>query len=128
MKFIPIMIVIGLSVLTQNVNAYGSSSSKKACKKPDFSQFNPPHLAKVLPQSEFSLQVSGKTSPESIKVTVKKEPVDIEINQQSSKFIVTGKLPASLKNTHARINVTAKGTNRCKGSSGWLVNILDEPK
>lgn len=126
MKIIPILLVIGLSALSLNVNAYGTSSSKKACKKPRFSEFNPPHLAKVTPQSEFSLLVSGKVIPESIKLSVKKEPVDIEINQQGSKLLITGKLPASLENTHARINVTAKGTNQCKGSDGWLVNISKE--
>ena len=123
MKIMPILLVIGLSVLSLNVNAYGTSSSKKACKKPRFSEFNPPHLTKVTPQSEFSLLVSGKVIPESIKLSVKKEPVDIEISQQGSKLLVTGKLPASLENTHARINVTAKGTNQCEGSDGWLVNI-----
>ena len=126
MKMIPILIAIGLTVLSQNISAYGSSSSKTTCKKPRISEFNPPHLAKVSPQSEFSLLVSGKVIPESIFVTVKNEPVDIEISRKISKFLVTGTLPASLKNTHARINITAKGTNQCKGSAGWLVNIMKE--
>jgi hypothetical protein len=126
MKMIPIFLVIGLSVLSQNISAYGSSSSKTTCKKPQFSEFNPPHLAKVSPQSEFSLLVSGKVIPESIKVTVKKEPVDIKISRQASNFLVTGSLPPSIQNTHARINVIAKGTNQCKGSGGWLVNILKD--
>lgn len=126
MKMIPILLVIGLSVLSQNISAYGSSSSTTTCKKPRFSEFNPPHLAKVSSQSEFSLLVSGKVIPESIFVTVKKQPVDIEINRQGSKLLVTGSLPASLKNTHARINVMAKGTNQCTGSGGWLVNILKD--
>jgi hypothetical protein len=126
MKIIPILLAIGLSVLSQNISAYGSSSSTTTCKKPRFSEFNPPHLAKVSPQSEFSLLVSGEVIPESIELTVKKEAVDFEISQQANKFIVTGKLPASLQNTHARINVIAKGTNQCKGSGGWLVNILKD--
>ncbi len=126
MKIIPILLVIGLSVLSQNISAYGSSSSTTTCKKPRFSEFNPPHLAKVSPQSEFSLLVSGKVIPESIKVTVKKEPVDIKVSRQASELLVTGTLPASLENTHARINITAKGTNQCKGSGGWLVNIMKE--
>lgn len=126
MKIRPIFLVIGLSVLSQNISAYGSSSSKTTCKKPKFSEFNPPHLAKVSPQSEFSLLVSGKVIPESIEVTVKKESVDIELSRQGGKFSVVGKLPASLQNTHARINVIAKGANQCKGSGGWLVNIMKE--
>jgi hypothetical protein len=126
MKIMPILLVIGLSALSLNANAYGSSSSNKACKKPRFSGFSPPHLAKVKPQSEFSLLVSGKVISKSIKLSVKKEPIDIEISQQGSKYLVTGKLPASLENTHARISVTAKGTNQCKGSDGWLVNILKQ--
>lgn len=72
-KTLFVVIAIGLMVSVSSAYAYGSGGgSKITCKKPGFSGFNPPHLAKVSPQSEFSLLVTGKVQPESIHVTVKK--------------------------------------------------------
>ena len=120
-KFISIVI---LTVFSTNLWAYGSSSSsKKACQKPKFTEFTPPHLELVAAQSEFSFQTSMLTNPDSIKVSVKKQPVEVTINQVNNAYSVSGKLPASLKGTFARIKIDAKGTNNCKASDGWLLNI-----
>ena len=120
-KFISIVI---LTVFSTNLLAYGSSSSsKKACKQPKFTQFTPPNLEPVAAQSEFSFQTSTLTNPDSIKVSVKKHPVDVTINKVNNAYSVSGKLPASLKGTFARVQIDAKGTNNCKGSDGWLLKI-----
>ena len=123
-KILFVVIAIGLMIPGSGAYAYGSGgSSKTTCKKPGFSGFNPPHLAKVSPQSEFSLLVTGKVQPESIDVTVKKQAVDVDVKKQGSKILVTGKLPDSIQNTYARINVSAKTNQNCKGSDGWLVQV-----
>jgi len=118
-----LLVIFLLSVFSVNVLAYGSSSSKKACKKPKFTQFSPPHLTVVAPQSEFSFRTSALTNPASIEVSVKKQLVEVSIEKMNNGYSVTGKLPASLQGTYARIDIKAKGTNDCKGKDGWLLNI-----
>lgn len=126
MNTIKLMTVFILAVFSSNLLAYGSSSSsKKACNKPKFSQFTPPHMAAVAAQSEFSFQTSTSTNPDSIEVSVKKQPVEITINKVNNGYSVSGKLPASLQGTFARVEIDAKGTNGCKGSDGWLLKIED---
>ncbi len=123
MNIIKLITVFILAVFSSNLLAYGSSSSKKACKKPKFTQFAPAHLAVVSAQSEFSFQASMLTNPDSIQVTVKKQPVEVSINKINNAYSVSGKLPASLQGTFARVEINAQGTNNCKGQGGWLLNI-----
>lgn len=113
-----------LTVFSTSLWAYGSSSSsKKACKKPDLSQFTPAHLAIVAPQSEFSFKASVLTNPDSIQVNVKKQAVQVTVKQEGNAYLITGTLPAELQDTYARVNISATGTNGCKGSDGWLLKI-----
>ncbi len=124
MNITKLIIVMIFAFFSSHVLAYGSSSSsKKACKKPSFTQFTPAHLTAVLPQSEFSFIASALTNPETIVVTVKKQAVDIVINKTNTGYAVTGTLPASLQDTHARVDIKATGTNNCKGNDGWLLKI-----
>ncbi|WP_428354577.1 hypothetical protein [Methyloprofundus sp.] len=124
MNIIKMMTVLLLTVFSSNVLAYGSSSSsKKACKKPKFTEFTPPHLEVVAAQSKFSFKTSMFTNPDSIKVSVKKQPVEVSVDKVNNAYQVSGTLPASLKGTYARVEINAKGTNNCKGSDGWLLNI-----
>ena len=123
MNTINLVIIFTLTVFSSNLLAYGSSSSKKACKKPEMSQFTPAHLAVVAPQSEFSFKASALTNPDSIQVDVKKQAVEVIIKKQGNAYLITGTLPATLQNTYARININASGTNGCKGSYGWLLKI-----
>jgi len=125
MNIFKLMIVFILAVYSTNLLAYGSSSSKKACAKPKFTQFTPVHLSVVSAQSEFSFLASSLTSPASIKVSVKKQPVEVKINKMNNGYSVTGKLPATLQNTYARIDIKATGTNKCKANDGWLLKIED---
>lgn len=124
MKIFKILMVFVLALFSVNALAYGSSSSsKKACKKPKFTQFTPPHLEVVAAESEFSFQTSMLTNLDSIEVSVKKQPVKVSVNKIGNAYAVTGKLPASLHGTFARVEIKAKGTNNCKGKDGWLLNI-----
>lgn len=123
MKIVKLLMILTLSIMTTYVMAYGSSSSKKACKKPTFKNFTPAHLATVEPNTEFSFLASGLTNPDTINVTIKKQTVDVEIKKINNAFLVTGTLPESLHNTYARVVINATGTNKCKGNDGWLLNI-----
>ncbi|MCK5664140.1 MAG: hypothetical protein KAI17_11675 [Thiotrichaceae bacterium] len=123
MKINKLIMIFLLSIFSVNALAYGSSSSKKVCKKPKFTQFSPPHLAAVAPESEFSFLTSALTNPTSIEVRVKKQLVEVSIEKMNNGYSVTGKLPSSLQDTYARIDIKAKGTNNCKANDGWLLNI-----
>jgi len=121
MKLITALIFV---VFSTNSFAYGSSSSsKKACQKPTFSQFTPSNLSVVTAQSEFSFLASSSTNSKSIEVSVKKQVIETHINKISGGFAVTGKLPASIQGNYARVSIKAKGTNNCPTSDGWLLKI-----
>jgi len=123
MKIFNVLITFVLVLFSTNVLAYGSSSSKKACAKPRLSQFSPAHLSAVTPQSEFSFLAASSTNPDSIKVDAKGQAVELTINKVNNSYSVTGKLPASLQNGYARINIEVTGTNKCKAKDGWLLKI-----
>lgn len=102
----------------------GSSSTN--CIKAHFSKFQPEHLATVAPESEFSFMAMGVQKPEQIEVTVKSQPVQLNIENKESFMIVKGKLPVDLKNTAARINIKATTkVEKCNGEGGWLVTITE---
>lgn len=115
---------LGLFMLmTPVVWGYGSSSSSKTCEKPGFSQFSPPAKAHLAPAAEFSFIASPNTKPETVKVTAKNIPVTIAVKPVAQGYRISGRLPANLHGTFARISIAAEGANRCKGSGGWLVNV-----
>ena len=121
---IKLMTFFIFAVCSANAFAYGSSSSKTACKKPKLSQFTPAHLSLVKPQTEFSFVASVSTDPKSITVHIKKQNIELSINDAGNGYIVTGKLPA-LQSDYARINIKSKGVNRCPTSDGWLLKIAE---
>jgi len=130
MKTLKFLMIFIFTAYSANVLAgYGSSSSgnsKKACKPPKLIQYTPVHLSVVPSNSDFSIEVSSLTNPKSIEVTIKKLPVEVAITESKKGYLITGKLPESIKDTFARVEVRATGTNRCKLSEGWLLNIKDE--
>ncbi len=123
MKIFKLLMLLTLMIMATNAMAYGSNSSKKACKKPTFKDFTPAHLATVEPNTAFSFLASGSTNPDNINVSIKKQAVNVEIKQTNNGYLVTGTLPESLQNTYARVVINAAGTNKCKGSDGWLLNV-----
>tara|TARA_R110002073_G_scaffold178597_2_gene337040 strand:- start:387 stop:785 length:399 start_codon:yes stop_codon:yes gene_type:complete len=110
-----------------NVWAYGDSGSDSshtnACSNVRFSAFTPSNKTKVAPESPFSFLASGGTYPKSITVTIKGQSVPITVTPKNDGFQVTGMLPATLKGSFARINITAKGSNKCERSDGWLLKV-----
>ncbi len=96
------------------------------CLKPHVTKFLPAHLATVSPGSEFSFVAFNIHKPENISVTVKKIPVDINSEFKDPYYIVKGRLPASLKNTAARIDIKVSGkASHCETQNGWLVKISE---
>lgn len=125
MKLYKSLWILTLIMGTSNAWAYGSSSSsKKACDKPKFSEFSPSNNSEVATKSAFSFLASANTNPESIKVTVKNQPVAVTVTPKNQGFLVSGTLPNTLTGNFARISIAADGPNQCKGGGGWLVKII----
>jgi hypothetical protein len=123
MKALQILWLISTLFTAHIAWGYGSSSSSKTCEKPGFSQFSPQDKAHLAPAAEFSFIASPNTKPETIKVTAKNIPVTIAVKPVAQGYQVSGRLPANLHGTFARISIAAEGANQCKGSGGWLVNV-----
>ena len=116
-----------LMAISLNSWAYGSSSSSNSCVKPKFSDFTPAENSAVATGSSFSFTTSENTNPNTIKVTIKDQPITLKIDtEHNGSFKVSGKLPTLLKSgDYARISIVARGQNDCAGDSGWFVKISE---
>ena len=102
----------------------GSGGSAGTCMKPRLSSFTPGHLAKVAPESKFSFKVMNIDNPDQISIKVKEITVEFDSEFKDPFYLVTAKLPASLRNTAARINIRVDAKySHCEGEDGWLVLI-----
>jgi hypothetical protein len=65
--------------------------------------------------------------PEQVAVTVKNIPVEVTAEFKDPYYLFTGKMPASLVNTAARINVKVSAKSpHCETENGWLLKITDK--
>lgn len=118
-------------IFSSNVFAFyggGTVGGMSSCESPELTEFKPPHLSVVTPQSEFSFRASKTVSPRSIVVSAKKKAVEMTVDKTDDGYIVSGKLPQSLNNTYARIEIGAATVAGCKGNNGWLLNIRETEK
>jgi hypothetical protein len=103
----------------------GSSSGTGVCK-PQLSKFLPAHLTTVIPGAEFSFIAFNLQKADQIYITVKNIPVEFEAEFKDPYFLIKSKLPSSLHDTYARINIKVKAkSSECEIESGWLLNIVD---
>ena len=130
------MLTLAISVFAMNSYAIdhsmhtgasgGGGGSSANCEKIRFEKFQPENLATVAPESEFAFTAFNVQKPEQIEVTVKSIPVQINAEAKGNLYRVTGKLPAELKNTPARIQIKATTKfEKCNGENGWLVTISE---
>ncbi len=104
--------------------AMGGGGSGAACIKPKLAKFFPEHLATAAPESDISFVVLNINHPDQIEVTVKGIPVTTDAEFKDPFYLVKAKLPASLRNTVARINVKINAKSaHCEAEGGWLVKI-----
>ena len=107
--------------------AGGGGSTASTCGKPQLGKFLPPHLATIRPAGEFTFLVFNIDKPEQVAVTVKNMPVEIAAEFKDPYYLFTGKIPASLVNTAARINIKVSAKSpHCEAEDGWLLKITDK--
>ena len=105
----------------------GGAGAAGACGKPHLGKFLPEHLATVVPGSEFSFLAFNIDKPEQISVTVKNIPVEVTAEFKDPFYLIKGKLPASLVDTAARINVKVSAKSpHCEAENGWLLKIAGQ--
>lgn len=102
----------------------GGSGGGGACMKPRLADFQPAHLATVVPGAEFSFRVSNIDQPEQIAVTIKDIAVEITAEYKEPYYVIRGKIPPSLHDTAARINIKVRAKSpHCEAENGWLIII-----
>ena len=121
------LILVSFSIIFSNlVSAYtGGGTPRPPCKPATFKRFKPPASSVVEPKSGFSFIASPNTSPSTIKVSVKRIKVKVDVEKQiDGQFRVNGTLPDSLSETWAKIKIVGEANN-CKGSASWLIRIAE---
>ncbi|WP_446808750.1 hypothetical protein ACH50O_15945 [Methylomonas sp. 2BW1-5-20] len=97
-----------------------------SCLNAKITRYHPEHLATVKPGAEFSFAVSGSNGPGHIHVNIKQEPIEVQIEDKDTFYLVKGKLPEGLKNTFVRISVKAKAkVSKCDADGGWLLKVSE---
>lgn len=124
-------LILGLSLFLNNVFAYGSGSSSKACEKPSFSKFQPTPDATVPTFSDFSFTASSNTSAPSLEVTISSgsfkqafKAKDLTITElPNGGLAVKGQLQTPLTEGFARLNIAAKSKRGCDKADGYLIKL-----
>jgi hypothetical protein len=97
-----------------------------SCVRPLLSKMKPTHLSTVAPGSEFSFVVSNIDDPDQVSVQVKKQDVAITTEFKDPFYVVKGKIPDSLRNTAARVDVKIDSkVSSCRAAEGWLLKISE---
>ena len=101
--------------------AYSPEEQEKLCKKPRFTDFN---LSEYIAPSNIETPPDW-ADPSTIKLTVKKQPLEFTVQSTSTFHKITAKLPASLNGNFARIDVSAKAVSGCSDKTGWLIKVAN---
>jgi hypothetical protein len=131
LHILPVLLTIFV-VDTQATSHHGGHGGKPAmggasCVRPTISKMQPAHLATVPPGSAFSFVVSNIDDPGQVSVEVKKQPVEIVTEFKDPFYVVKGKIPASLSNTAARVDVKIDSKiPSCRAAEGWLLKISEK--
>jgi len=122
-----IFVFLFVVVFSTSALAYGGGggSSRKSCKQPKVSHRIPAASSSVASGSAFSFSLPLDARKNSIKVSIKDEKVDIDIEQKKFKYVVTGRLPESIKDGFVKINVKATSKSKCPMKDGWLLKIAE---
>lgn len=113
--------------------AYSVGEVEDICKKPkiyDFSLpvYQEPEKTEVAPKSDFSFSLSAWTNPDTIKLTIKDEPLEFTRESNSTLHKIRAKIPAKFTGQFARINITATAILGCYTKEGFLIKVASDEK
>jgi hypothetical protein len=119
-------LVSGIAVAAMNHGGgnHGRKGGDKnaACRKLKISHVEPIDKSKLKPEGEFTFWVSGVSNLDWVEATAKKLPVQLTYQLVTNYYLFTGKLPAELKGSAARINIEINST-KCPTEKGLLYFI-----
>ncbi|MDP2902627.1 MAG: hypothetical protein Q8N96_05915 [Methylovulum sp.] len=127
-----VLFAVGAADATEHHSGHGAvtgggGAGGGGCMKPHLTKFLPAHLETVVPGAGFSFIALNVNKPEQISVTVKTIPVALTTEFKDPYYLVKGKLPESLVNTVARINIKVSAKSpHCEAENGWLLKIADK--
>lgn len=102
----------------------GNTGNDVSCIRAKISNFRPGHLAEVAPGAAFSFTVSGSNGPGNIFVSVRQQPVAVQVEDKDSFYLVKGHLPAAYRNETVRVTVNARAkVGKCDADTGFLLKI-----
>ena len=104
---------------------FAEEDKKIDCRKPRIRSLEPPHLAEIPPETEFTFTLPVWTEPTNVKVTVKKLIPEMVVEDHNSFFLVKVKIPPELRGTFARVDVIAAAKLGCLRKKGWLYKITE---
>lgn len=105
---------------------HGGGAGGMDCIKAKMTRTTPENMAVVAPGSTFSFAASGSKGPEHIHVSIKQQPIAVTVEDKDTFYLVTGTLPADIKNTVVRISVNLKSkVSRCDFEGGWLLKVSE---
>ena len=90
-----------------------------ACRKVQIVHAKPAHMATVARGSEFTFWIRGVKAPELVTATAKKLPVELRYEYITDYYLFTGKLPAEIKGSAARV-IVGIDMKKCPKEKGWL--------
>jgi len=107
-------------------SGHGSKGGDKnaACRKVRISHIGPADKSTLQPNGEFTFWISGVDVDDLdlVTATAKKLPVELKYELVTNYYLFTGKLPADLKGSAARINININLT-KCPTKKGALYFI-----
>lgn len=112
---------------------YSAGDVDEICKKPKIHEFSlptyqEPEKIEVAPESDLSFALSVWTNPETIKLTIKEEPLEFVRETSSTFHKIRAKIPAKFTGQFARINVTATAVLGCYTKEGFLIKVANGEK
>ncbi|MDC9729792.1 MAG: hypothetical protein PSN04_10785 [Methyloprofundus sp.] len=115
-----------MSAMNHGGGNHGRKGGDKngACRKVAISHIEPADRSKLKPEGEFTFWVSGVDveNLDLVEATAKKIPAKLSYKLVTNYYLFTGKLPADLKGSAARLNIKVD-TKKCPTQKGVLYFI-----
>ena len=132
MKITQTVLLTAALLASSSAFAYSLEDQNKQCHKPKFTDFtlkeyNANENNEVPAEAEFSFKLQAFTNPDSIKMTVKNQPLPFTIESNSSFHKINAKIPADYSGKFLRIDARAKVTDgECYETTGWLLKVANK--
>jgi hypothetical protein len=119
-----LLLTSGTAMSAMDHGSHGRKGGDKGgtCRKLKISHVEPADKSKLKPEGQFTFWVSGVNDLDWVEATAKKLPVKLTHKLVTDYYLFTGTLPAELKGSAARINMSIN-SKKCPTKKGVLYFI-----